>query len=690
MKEITLTIDGKQCKGEHGDTILTVARKNDIYISTLCYLEGLTPIGSCRMCVVEVEKNPKLLTACTTPAQDGMVVHTQTETLYNYRKQVLELLFAGRNHFCMYCSQSGDCELQRLAIEHGMDHVRYPYLYSDFENDATHPDLQLDHNRCILCLRCIRVCAEKVGAHTLDLKDRGWNAKIMSDLGQKLGESDTCVNCGACAQVCPTGTITIREFAYRGRRSDCDDVVESVCPLCAVGCRFKGYVRTGSIARVEGLGTEEPDGGQLCYKGRLELPRSTERDRIHVPMIREGAHYREASWEEALSLVASQFSKAHRKESAGALVSSLCTDEELAVFSRFFRDSMGMKRLDTFDGDILRGFRDGFEPFRKQGVRPFTAAHNILKSDCIINLCAKPDEEAPVVASYIRVGTLKNEASLINVCNEGNPFEGITEVDLRLKQPCGEPGLLTELARTITSLKLAKEDIGKGTEALNEYRDALAKAGEAAGIGIEDLEKFIHCLVTSEKPVFVLGSEVSTNPEVVTAAANLAIAAGAFFNDGIGVVPLVSSGNSLGTINTVLAERKWLAEEDLDFLYVFSTGLIPEDEETLSAISRTRFVVVQSPYMAHPLVNMADVLLPAPAWYERSGHFCTIEGERRRLNVIVSPQGDVRSLSSVLGEVAKNLDVSLGKPEAAPCEQIYESKVAPNKAKMVELEEVSR
>ncbi|MGC9372825.1 MAG: 2Fe-2S iron-sulfur cluster-binding protein [Thermovirgaceae bacterium] len=690
MKEITLTIDGKQCKGEHGDTILTVARKNDVYIPTLCYLEGLTPIGSCRMCVVEVEKNPKLLTACTTPAQDGMVVHTQTETLFNYRKQVLELLFAGRNHFCMYCSQSGDCELQRLAIEHGMDHVRYPYLYSDFENDATHPDLQLDHNRCILCLRCIRVCAEKVGAHTLDLKDRGWNAKIMSDLGNKLGESDTCVDCGACAQVCPTGTITIREFAYRGRRSDCDEVVESVCPLCAVGCRFKGYVRTGSIARVEGLGTEEPDGGQLCYKGRLELPRSTERNRIHVPMIREGVHYREASWEEALGLVAEKFSKAREKESAGALVSSLCTDEELAVFSRFFRDSMGKKRMDTFDGDILRGFRDGFEPFRKQGVRPFTAAHNILDSDCIINLCAKPDEEAPVVASYIRVGTLKNEASLINVCNEGNPFEGITDIDLRLKQPCGDAGLLWELGRTITSLKLAEDDIGKGTEALNDYRDALTKAGDAAGIGIEDLEKLIHCLVTSEKPVFVLGSAVSTNPEVVTAAVNLAIAAGAFFDDGIGVVPLVSSGNSLGTINTVLAEKAWLGKEDLDFLYVFSTGLIPEDEESLAAISRTRFVVVQSPYMAHPLVNIADVLLPAPAWYERSGHFCTIEGERRRLNVIVSPQGDVRSLSSVLGDVARNLDVSLGKPEAAPCEQIYESQIAPNKAKMVELEEVSR
>ncbi len=122
-----------------------------------------------------------------------------------------------------------------MAIAHGMDSVRYPYLYADFENDATHTDIQVDHNRCILCLRCIRVCAEKVGTHTLDLQKRGWNATIVTDLGRKLGESSTCTTCGACAQVCPTGTITLREFAYRGRRKDCDSVVESVCPCVPSG-----------------------------------------------------------------------------------------------------------------------------------------------------------------------------------------------------------------------------------------------------------------------------------------------------------------------------------------------------------------------------------------------------------------------------------------------------------------------
>jgi formate dehydrogenase major subunit len=683
MKEIILTIDGKQCSGVAGETILEVAQKNEVTIPTMCYLKGLTPIGACRMCVVEVEKNPKLLTSCTTPAQDGMVVHTTTEKLFNYRKQVLELLFAGRNHFCMYCSQSGDCELQRQAIEHGMDSVRYPYLYADFSNDATHPEIQLDHNRCILCLRCIRICAEKVGAHTLDLQKRGWNATVVADLGKKLGESDTCVSCGACAQVCPTGTITLREFAYRGKRSQCDDAVESVCPLCSVGCRFKAYVRTGSITRVEGLGTEEPDGGQLCHKGRWWLPQSTERDRVTVPMIRDGAGYREASWDEALSFVAAKFKPAYERGKAGALLSSLCTDEELSLFSGLFRSGLKMEKVDTFDGDVLRGFIKGLDPFRVQGVRPFTAAHHILDSDCIVTVCADPQEEAPVVASYVRVAVLRDGAKLLNISCGEDPFKGITDVHVTMPGKAIRPEFLNALAKTIASLHLSESDTGTAREALEPYRESLAQCATIAGTDPKVVEEIAACLIQAKKPVFVLGGCAAKNPDTVTAAVNVAIASRAFFDDGLGVVPLVTSGNSLGAANTVCASESWLGEEDLEFLYVFSTGLIPEDETMLASIFRTRFVVVQTPYLVHPLVNMADVLLPAPAWYERSGHYCTIEGERRRLNVIVPPKGEVRGLSTVLDDLAKDLGISIERPAVPPCEAVFASRVAPSAAQMV-------
>jgi formate dehydrogenase major subunit len=541
----------------------------------------------------------------------------------------------------------------------------------------------MDHNRCVLCLRCIRVCAEKVGAHTLDLQKRGWAATVCADMGQKLGESSTCVSCGACAQVCPTGTITIRELAYRGRRKDCDDIVESVCPLCSVGCRIKAYVRTGSIARVEGTGTESPDGGQLCHMGRWWLPESTERERVAVPMIREGAHFREASWEEALSLIASRIKPAAEQGKAGALVSSLCTDEELSIFSAFYRDAMKMD-IDTFDGDILRGFVKGFEPFRIQGVRPFTGAHNILESDLVVNLCADPQDEAPVVASYVRVAVLRNNAKLIFAGGIADPFDGLTDVSIRLNETCKEPEFLKNLTACLVALAESKVELD-GMTALDSYAKALGEFASVAEINRETAEEIVKLIAAAEKPVFVLGKTLAKNPDVVAAAGNLAIAARAFFSDGLGIVPLLSSGNSLGAVNTCVADQPWLRTKELDFLYVYSTGMIPEDEDSLAAISRSGFSVIQTPYLVRPLVNLADVLLPAPAWFERSGHFCTIEGERRRLNVIVPPQANLKGLSSVFETIAKDLGIRVERPETAPCAEFFVSKVSPELAKMAAL-----
>ena len=657
MSDITLVIDGVECRAAKGDTILEVARRNDIYIPTLCWMEGLTPIGSCRMCVVEAEGNPKLLTACTTPAENGMKVHTKTEKLKQYRLQILELLFAGRNHFCMFCSQTGDCELQRLAIEHGMDKVRYPFLYEPFHNDASDPHMQIDHNRCILCLRCIRVCAEKVGAHTLDLERRGWETNITSDLGMLFGDSETCVSCGACAQVCPTGTITLRDFVYRGRRTDCDDQVDSICPLCSLGCRIKAYVRTGSIARVEGRTPESPDAGQLCHKGRWELPKSTERERLVSPMIRTGSTFKEATWEEALSVIASKMGSAVKAGRAGALLSELSTDEELTVMSSFFRDTVKMDKVDGFFGNTLRGFVKGFQPFADQGVRPFTGAHNICESDAVVVIEADPQTEAPVSASYIRVSAIIERAKLVNISSGRNPFDGITDVDIRAD-------LAGEMEDVLVSLRKAVEGDDEGLSA------EIKEAG--------------RILREAKRPVLVLGGMLAeASSDLVTEAVNLAVASKAFFDDGLGVVPMLRGGNCLGSLNTVIGDTDWLSESDLDFLYVLSTGMVDEDKRSLEAMSRARFVVVHTPFMVHPLVNMADVLLPAPAWFERSGHYCTLEGERRRMNMIVPPKGDLRGLSVIMSELAGKLGLKLEAPSAAPCENVYEAKAPSTAARTV-------
>ena len=399
---IKLHFDGKECVGSTGQTILEAALANGIKtIPTLCWLEGLHPVGACRMCVVEVEGSAKMLTACTSPAEDGMRILTQTDKLKEYRKQILELLFAGRNHFCMYCSQSGDCELQNLAIEHGMDSVRYPYLFPLIENDTTSSDFMVDRNRCVLCSRCIRTCSEVVGACSLGLEKRGWVANIISDLGEKFGDSSTCVSCGACAQACPTGTITIREQAYRGRLKDCDRIVETVCPFCVLGCEIRAYARNNYLVRIEGVrNSNNHDGGQLCRKGRIELLRVLERPRLTTPMIRSGTGFREASWEEVIDLIAKKIEQADKSKS-GAVASLMAPIDDLKCFAGFFK-ALGIK-TDCREGDVPNEARYVKESRERGGNKSIGTRENevakmrsIICADSWLGIGNEPSKREPV------------------------------------------------------------------------------------------------------------------------------------------------------------------------------------------------------------------------------------------------------------------------------------------------------
>ena len=204
---ITLKIDGQDCGARAGETILQVARENGIEIPTLCHLEGLHPVGACRLCLIEVKGIPKLLPACVTAARDGMEVATDSERLKKYRVQILELLFSERNHVCSVCVSNGHCDLQSLAQQLGMTHVHYPYRFPKLGVDASHQRFNADHNRCVLCTRCVRVCDEVEGAHTWDLKGRGAASEVITDLDAPWGQSESCTGCGKCVQVCPTGAL---------------------------------------------------------------------------------------------------------------------------------------------------------------------------------------------------------------------------------------------------------------------------------------------------------------------------------------------------------------------------------------------------------------------------------------------------------------------------------------------------
>jgi bidirectional [NiFe] hydrogenase diaphorase subunit len=207
IRVVTLKINDQDYSGREDETILDVARQHGIPIPSLCYLEGLSTWGACRVCVVEVEGTSRLLAACSTRVTEGLRIRTDTERLRRYRRMIVELLFAERNHICAVCVSNGNCELQTLAQRCGVDRVRVPFRNAAYEVDASHDYFRLDHNRCVLCTRCVRVCDEIEGAHTWDMMGRGIESRVITDLNRPWGESTSCTGCGKCVQVCPTGAL---------------------------------------------------------------------------------------------------------------------------------------------------------------------------------------------------------------------------------------------------------------------------------------------------------------------------------------------------------------------------------------------------------------------------------------------------------------------------------------------------
>ena len=210
---LTLKINEQEVSGREDESILTVVRDNNISLPTLCQLDGLTNVGACRLCLVEVKGISKLLPACTTRIAEGMEILTNSERLQKYRRMTIELLFAEGNHICSVCVANGHCELQNLAVALGVDHISLPYLNPKRSVDASHERFAIDHNRCVLCTRCVRVCGEVEGAHTWDVMGRGSQSCVITDLHQPWGESVSCTSCGKCVQVCPTGALFVKGAA---------------------------------------------------------------------------------------------------------------------------------------------------------------------------------------------------------------------------------------------------------------------------------------------------------------------------------------------------------------------------------------------------------------------------------------------------------------------------------------------
>ena len=402
MAMINLTINGRPVQGEAGKTILDVAQANNIDIPTLCFHPRLERLGGCRLCLVEVAKNPLLQPACTYPVSEGISVETESPRVVEMRKFVLQMLFSERNHYCAFCEMSGDCELQNQAHRHGLDHWTYPTPYPKYPLDGTRKYFIMDHNRCILCRRCIRACNDIVGNHTLGLKLRGSNTMVCADMDVPFGES-SCISCGTCLQVCPTGALVDRKSAYMGRDFQVERV-KSACTFCSVGCATQIVTRGGQVLRVEG----DWDGhnlGVLCVRGRFD-PLHENRQRITTPMVRRNGKLMAANWDEALSAVAQRVKDAggpYTKAYATGKILGETMDEFVNLFRRQIGAAVGI-----------------LEPLEIANQLPGDGLlSNLDSADCILVVGADPLVDYQVVGARIKRARF-NGVQVVLVTNKEN------------------------------------------------------------------------------------------------------------------------------------------------------------------------------------------------------------------------------------------------------------------------------
>lgn len=651
MSEITLTINGKQCKGKQGDSVLDVCVANGIELPTLCHFKGLSDVGACRMCLVEIEKERNFVPACTHPASDGQVVRTSTEKLEKYRRLILELLFTERNHLCAYCVATGDCELQKLAYKYQMDNARYEYAWPAKTVDSSHPYIVMDHNRCILCGRCIRICDEITGAHALDFGKRGWKTNVCADINQPLGES-SCISCGGCFQACPTGAIFSKASAYKGKTAECT-AVSSVCTICGVGCDIKGLVKDNHLVKIESPDMTKPR-GLLCQMGRFEsLYNPTEKVRIPLKRNSKG-QLQSCTYKEAFETIAKGLGSG---DAVVGLASGRASNEALKAFSDLMTKTLGSKLVDTLDGNDFRTITAGIARFdARAGLGIEASLEEILTADSIVVIGANPIKSHPVVGSYILRATAKNKSNLVVIDPLRNPFTFRATVWLR--PPEGKKALAVKaIGKAIVEHGLPKSAGDKSKFSVNFKDTDIKKAAKDLDIDVHDINRAAEVLAESKNGIIIYGDGVLQykDADIVALILNLA----ALINTQPKVISLKRYGNSRGAWdaglgnpdNTVAAE---LNKGKVKGAYLLLADDPAESQALADSLGSVEFVVAQVSYLS-PVTALASVVLPSLPWTESKGTYTTIDGILKSTVPIVKVSEDILTDADTIKEIASRL-----------------------------------
>lgn len=621
---LTLTIDDIEVEVPDGTTVLNAAELAGIEIPRLCHHPNLKPYGGCRLCMVEIEGARILQPSCTLPVTQGMVVHTNTVKVQDARKFVLSLIFSERNHFCMYCQATdGDCDLQNAAYDQNMTHWPLTPNYSPFPVDASHKYFVLDNNRCILCRRCVRACGELVGNFTLGFEERGSSSLLVADYGVPLGES-SCISCGTCVQICPTGALIDRMSAYQGRLTDVEHH-HSVCIECSLGCQRNILTRDNRTVRIDGVWEAPLNEGLLCSKGRYE-PFELRSERILTPIIQKNGKQRAATWDEALTLIINTF-KSTDGNSLAALASSRLPAEFLVMFKKTFEEGLNTKNMGTLEpNEAAVTSRILAEKLGK----PFESKLDVLKNTDVALIIGADLVEDHQVAGFFLKRQILNETKIITYDISENKLFPRSVVKLQQTR-----GSVDDFINSLTTSwqVLANEKDNTAVNSLGSY-------AEKTGIESEQILRTAKMLGDAGQPVIVVGEKLA-NLQNFASFEKLVMFAQQIRAS---IIVIKDKANSL-----TAAQLNYSSSIEYNKVKVAFIALGDEtpSADLIKKCDEIPFLAVSSTYTNY-FTDKADVVLPSVNWAEETGMYLNSDGRfQEKERVLNAPEGILDSCAII-------------------------------------------
>ena len=699
----SITINDRIYEINEGDTILKVAKSNGIDIPTLCFMEGVSDIGMCRLCVVEAEGFDNFLPACRTKALDGMVIRTESEEINAYRKEMLDLILSNHHLDCMSCPANGTCELQNLCNRFGIKHTTYEGSRSEIEKKMpvldSNPFISYDPSKCIHCQRCINVCHNIAGNGTLKSGRSGVFHIVDAPFGEGY-KGTGCESCGNCASVCPTGALTLkREENYRNWEVK---KVLTTCPHCATGCQFYLVVKDNKIVNVEPANGPS-NHNRLCVKGRsgsIDFVHSP--DRLTDPLIKDRAtgEFRKATWEEAIEYTARRFMELKEKYGGDSLAGFACSrsaNEDIYMVQKMVRTCFGTNNTDNCARVCHSATVAGLATTLGSGAMT-NPIHDITHDvDCILLVGSNPEEAHPVVGMQIRKA-VQNGTRLIVVDPRDIGLSKQADIHLKIR-----PGTNVAFANGMMHVMI-KEDlidhdyIDKYAENFDNLKALVEKytpeyVGEICHIDPKKLVEAARMYATAKKApiIYCLGvTEHSSGTEGVMCMSDMAVLCGKIGKSGCGVNPLRGQNNVQGACDMGAQptdypgyqkvtndevrekfEKKWgvklsptpglkatdvfpaAIEGKIKGLFIQGEDPVVSDPDThhiIKALESLEFFVIQELFMTKT-AQYADVILPAVSFTEKEGTFTNTERRVQRIRKAVELPGNMRLDTDIITDL---------------------------------------